>query len=437
VAQQNGWLNEGIVRCVVDAAADHPVVVALGGGSDSGVLLAAVVEGLGTNVVRAVFVQHGLPSSSILEKAAAELAADLGVEFTVLEAPVDDGADLEARTRAARYGAIEGALVDGELAMTAHTIDDQAETVLMRLARGSGSEGLAGIPVARDVWRRPLLGFTKVELRAEATARELAYADDPANQDERFTRSRIRHEIMPVLEHELPGSVRDGFARSASLLGSDERYIAAVAAAIPLRTNREGVRIAAAPLATADAVVASRAARSALRLVLDGYPGESRDVDAILECASSGASSSLSGGIVVINEGPYVRLGPPPEPQDHITAHIGDRFLWEGATYSVRVSDAPHRALPGGRFTVLAAGSLSTPMTVRGVREGDKIDTGEGSTRVSELLRVHGVHRDLRPVSLVVADGGKIAAVIGVRTATWAAPRGGEPIIVIEREVKT
>ena len=91
--------------------------------------------------------RHGLPSGELLEKAAIDLTAELGVPLSVLDAPVADGPDLESRAREARYSAIEADLGSGEIAMTGHTADDQAETVVMRLARGSGSAGLSGIPL--------------------------------------------------------------------------------------------------------------------------------------------------------------------------------------------------------------------------------------------------------------------------------------------------
>ena len=85
----------------------------------------------------------------------------------------------------------------------------------------------------------------------------------------------------------------------------------------------------------------------------------------------------------------------------------------------------------------MSAGAVSLPLELRGAQDGDTVDTGEGTTPVVELLRSHGVHADLRRVSLVAVDSGKIAAVVGVRTASWAAPLTGEATIMIEREVTT
>jgi hypothetical protein len=108
-----------------------------------------------------------------------------------------------------------------------------------------------------------------------------------------------------------------------------------------------------------------------------------------------------------------------------------------GATYSVEVHDHIPPAVQGGRFTLLDTTSVDGDAVVRGVEPGDTLEIEVGSTPVSELLRVHGIPPNLRPVSPVVAVGAKIAAVLGVRTAAWAKPRGMGACIVIEREVGT
>jgi len=441
VAQSGERLNAAIVASVLDAAGGQPIVVALGGGADSAVLLAAAVASehdvSDVSSVRAVFVRHGLPASELLEKAAIDVATGLDVPLSVLDAPISDGSDLESRARSARYSAIEGELASGEVVMTGHTSDDQAETVVMRLARGSGSAGLSGIPSERGRWRRPLLGFSKETLLAEAESAGLAHTEDPSNSDIRFTRSRIRHAVMPVLEGELPGSVREGLVRSARLLGDDDAFLADAARSIPISAEEGCVRIAAAPLAAADQVIASRAVRAGLRNVLDGYPGEESDIDAVIDAASGGVSRSVSGGLVAVNEGPWVRIGPAPTPDPAFIVDDGDRFVWGDATYSVRSASIDRPVLPGGRFTAMSAESVSLPLEFRGAEDGDTVDTGEGHTPVVELLRSHGVHADLRRVSLVALDSGSIAAIVGVRTASWAAPRTGEATIMIEREVTT
>ena len=109
--------------------------------------------------------------------------------------------------------------------------------------------------------------------------------------------------------------------------------------------------------------------------------------------------------------------------------------MWLGDRFAVRRRSSLPTMLSGGRFTALTDSASTGTFRVRAVEPGDHLDIGIGSTPVTELLRVHGVPSDHRPVSPLIVDDAKIAAVVGVRTATWAKPQSGEPVIVIEREV--
>lgn len=431
-------MNTAIVEAVASAVRPHDpdgVVVALGGGADSACLLAATVDALDLPV-RGVFVDHGLEHSARLEGAAVALGVDLGVPVHVLSAHVVDGPDLESRARLARYRAIEHELAGTEVALTAHTRDDQAETVLMRLAAGSGSTGLAGIPARRDRWIRPLLGFSRSEVRAEATDRGLPFVDDPANDDDRFLRNRVRHHVLPLVASELGDHVQRGLARSAQLLADDDTALGALAERIRIRPEADGVLVPTAPLITEDAPIAARACRRAIRLAVDGHPGTSGDVAAILDTAATGRTHSLSGGLLVVNEGPEVRIGQPPRPEDPAHLPLGGSIRWSGVRLRM-VADDRTPVVEGGRYTPLDLDAVADGVVVRGVEPGDRLDIGTGSTPVTELLRVHGVATPLRPVSPVAVVDGKIAAVLGVRTAAWAHVRRRGARAIIEREVGT
>lgn len=432
-------MSDRYVDAVASALAhDDPgsIVVALGGGADSATLLAATVASAQDVPVRGVFVDHGLAASSVLCDSARSLGAHLDVPITVVAAPVDDGPDLEARARAVRYDAMEGVLGGTDVGLTAHTRDDQAETVLMRLASGSGSTGLAGIPGVRGRWVRPFLDCSKAELRDEADRLGLPYTDDPSNSDERFLRSRIRAKVVPVLESSIGNFVTTGMARSAGLLARDDATLSDIAGRIDVRLDDGGALIPAAALLTEERPIAARACRRALRHVDGGHPGTSADVDAILDTAANGVTHSLSGGLLSTDEGAHIRIGRPRRPEDPVHVELGDTVRWCGLLYRLRPDDSTP-VIRGGRFTELAMAPVRRGVTIRGARDGDRLDIGVGTTPVTELLRVHGVARSLRPVSPVAVIDGKIAAVVGVRTATWAAPRSGDERAVIEREVGT
>ncbi|MCO6440396.1 MAG: tRNA lysidine(34) synthetase TilS [Nitrococcus mobilis] len=178
--------------------------IAYSGGCDSTVLLhAAVTLGL---PVSALHVDHGLRPESVdwaLHCRARCLA--LGVPLRVESVTVRAGGEgLEAAARKARYRVYAAVLAPGECIATAHHADDQAETVLLRILRGTGIDGLAGIPAERELGEgrliRPLLGFCRAELAAYAACHELSWIDDPANRCDRHDRSFLREHVVPLLE---------------------------------------------------------------------------------------------------------------------------------------------------------------------------------------------------------------------------------------------
>ncbi|HSR16270.1 MAG TPA: ATP-binding protein, partial [Gemmatimonadales bacterium] len=145
---------------IAAAFPDRPLVVALSGGADSAVCAWAARESQPR--ARAVTIDHGLPASPQLVAAAASVARFLGLEHTVIAAPA---ADDEDSLRRARYAALEGAATPEEIIVTAHTADDQAETILGNILRGAGAAGLGGMPPGRGRFLRPMLSLTRAEVR--------------------------------------------------------------------------------------------------------------------------------------------------------------------------------------------------------------------------------------------------------------------------------
>ncbi len=179
---------------------DEPaLLLAVSGGPDSTALLLMAAEGAGPKLFAAT-VDHGLRPESAAEAAAVgRLCARLGVPHATLRWEGEKPrARLQERAREARYNLLgaEARRVGARVIVTAHHLDDQAETVLFRLARGSGLAGLAGMAArtrrADIEIARPLLAIPKGELVAYCVARDVAYADDPANKDPRFARPRLR-----------------------------------------------------------------------------------------------------------------------------------------------------------------------------------------------------------------------------------------------------
>lgn len=223
----NPGVNSGAIAEVTGAVAsfaqDHldgtAVCVGLSGGADSLALTAAAVHaGL---QVHALVVDHRLQEgSAAVADEAAQSARAIGAQATVLPVDVVGRGGLEAAARRARYAALDEARA-GRPVLLAHTLDDQAETVLLGLARGSGPRSIAGMRAWTPPFGRPFLGLRRASTVAACTDLGLSPHHDPHNTDPRFTRVRLRTEVLPLLEQVLHGGVVESLGRTASQLQDD------------------------------------------------------------------------------------------------------------------------------------------------------------------------------------------------------------------------
>ncbi len=275
-------VRHAVRACLSDLTAGDLVLVACSGGADSLALAAAaafVAPRLGLRA-GGVTVDHGLQPGSA-ERAGETTArlSGLGLDpvesLAVTVAP--SAAGPEAAARQARYGALDLAAKEqgAQAVLLGHTLDDQAETVLLGLARGSGSRSLAGMPARRGTYRRPLLAVRRATTAAACAELGLEPWQDPHNQDFRFARARVRHQALPALEAALGPGVAEALARTASQLradaeclddlafaesgqlrndapengaaGLDTRWLAALPAAIRARVLRDAAIMAGCP----------------------------------------------------------------------------------------------------------------------------------------------------------------------------------------------
>ncbi|CDO07575.1 tRNA lysidine(34) synthetase TilS [Mycolicibacterium cosmeticum] len=210
--------------------------VALSGGADS-LALTAVAATLRPTV--ALIVDHGLqPDSAEIACAAQRQALELGcVAAQVLTVTVGTDGGPEAAARTARYRALDEARA-GAPVLLGHTLDDQAETVLLGLGRGSGARSIAGMRDYDAPWGRPLLTVRRTVTRAACAELGLLPWEDPHNTDPRFTRVRLRTEVLPLLEEVLGGGVADALARTAAALREDAEALDALAARALVEVRR-------------------------------------------------------------------------------------------------------------------------------------------------------------------------------------------------------
>ncbi|HYB34658.1 MAG TPA: tRNA lysidine(34) synthetase TilS [Mycobacterium sp.] len=202
--------------------------VALSGGPDSLALTAVAAPMRPTS---ALIVDHGLQAGSaeVAQTAQAQAIALGCVDVQVLCVRVGTDGGLEAAARAARYDALDTARSEAPV-LLAHTLDDQAETVLLGLGRGSGARSIAGMRAHDPPWCRPLLGVRRSVTHAVCQQLGLTAWQDPHNTDRRFTRTRLRREVLPLLEDVLGGGVAEALARTATALREDTELIDTLAA---------------------------------------------------------------------------------------------------------------------------------------------------------------------------------------------------------------
>ncbi len=290
-------------RCSFPASGT-PLVCAVSGGADSLALLAlAVHAGLDAT---AVHVDHGLRAASAAEAdVVADAAAALGARFRAERVELVPGPNLEARARAARRAVLPRAHATG------HTLDDQAETVLVNLLRGAGSDGLAGM---RRGPSHPILDLRRTETRAVCDALGFDPVLDPTNDDRAFVRNRVRHELLPLACAIAGRDLVPILARQAEVLADEARLLDGLAAGVDA-SDAASLRDAPRPLAR-------RAVRTWLRAG-GPYPPDFAAVERVLAVAQGKAVATevapgrgvrRSHGVLTIAEAG--RAGEPDDPPD-------------------------------------------------------------------------------------------------------------------------
>lgn len=319
-----GYLDPAVAsvrRAVREACADldpgQRVLVACSGGADSMALAAATVfeaQAAGWLAGAAVVDHQLLPESDRVAGEVRDRLRALGcdpVEVVAVRAATRGGP--EAAARDARYAALSSlAERHRAVVLLGHTLDDQAETVLLGLARGSGLRSLSGMTPSRGPFRRPLLGVTREQTSSACAAMGLVVWQDPSNADGQFARARVRHRVLPVLEDALGPGVAAALARTAGLARADADALDALAD--NLATKAVGPDGAASVDALAEAPAALR--RRVLRSLALGAGCPAGDLSAVhLEAMDSLITDwhgqkriDIPGSLSVRREGGWLRL---------------------------------------------------------------------------------------------------------------------------------
>lgn len=387
----------------------EPLLVMLSGGADSVCLLDVALR-LGA-AVTALHVNYGLRAEAgDDERHCRDLCARLGVELIAEAAPLPAEGNLHALARDARYRLAERHATADYAA--AHTVSDQAETVLYRLATSPGRRALLGMSPRRGRLVRPLLDATADETRAHCRAHGLQWREDASNDDPRFARARIRHGLLAALRDVAPGAERT-IAETAAQL-REESDVLDTAAREALQRLGGGPVVEAAALAD----LGPGLARLVLRRLAEHeanapHPLSRTDVDAILALRDGAGSSALDlgGGLRALAEYGTLRfqVGPAAPAPEPVTLQIPGEARF--GNWEVRAT------MGRGGEVELDAAAVGDIVTVRGWREGDRVrPLGLGGTKtLQDLFTDRKVPRELRrSLPVVEVDDGEIAWVAGL-----------------------
>ncbi|UCH34792.1 MAG: tRNA lysidine(34) synthetase TilS, partial [Armatimonadota bacterium] len=366
---------------------------------------------------------------------AGALARSLRVPFSQHRVDVRAFADehrmsIETAARSLRYQLLERAAdrASASRIATGHTADDQAETVLMNLLRGTGPTGLAGIPSVRGRLIRPLLGVTRSDVEAYCKAQDLDYRLDSSNLDRAFRRNRIRHEILPALRAVQP-RVDAVLCRLADIMGAENDYMA-VQTANALRevgAQRPGeLGIACGLLALLPKALQRRVLRAAIaRLKGDELDIELERVEALVDLALSGrtgATVELPGGIRGERTYGEVVLSLVAPPAAAVSREwslpVPGEVTLEELGISLTAARSRARRAPSSPMSALLdARDLTLPLTVRTRRRGDRFTPFgmKGSVKLQDFFVNAKVPRAERSRIPLVLSQGEIVWVVGYR----------------------
>ncbi len=439
------------------------VVAAVSGGGDSVALLhllAELAERSLLTLAGVAHVNHRLrrPASDEDERFCRDLARRFGVPCLVESVAVADVArsrrvSVELAGHHLRHAFFARAAAELEAGRVAlgHTIDDQAETVLLRLIRGAGAAGLSGMRPRAGVLVRPLLGVGRAELRRYLADGGVPFREDASNADLRVPRNRVRHELLPHLRTYSPRIV-EALARQADIARADEAWLshrANQAAADLVSQERGFVELDAAGLAALPPALARRVARDALARVEPRRREVGFDaIERVRRTAAGGPARTDVPGCRVERAAGRVRLvprrgraGPAPRPGFAYRLAIPGEIAVPEAGVRVRAevveAAAGARGDGGGGRTALVALPAAAPLVVRSWRFGDRyrpLGLGGRSRKLQDLFVDRKVPRDERTrIPLVLDADGRVIWVVGFGIGhDFRAGEGDESVLFLK-----
>ena len=421
------------------------VICALSGGGDSMALLHclhALREELEITVEAAHF-NHMLrgEESEIDEAFVIDFCQKLGIPLHLGREDVatyahDHRLGVEEAARQCRYRFFHS--LEGKIA-TAHTADDNLETVLMRWIRGTGLRGLCGIPPKRENILRPLLWATKDEILDYLTREQIPYREDSSNKSLAYTRNRLRHQVLPLLRKENP-DLAQGILQQSRLLRQEDRFLDDLARELVQPDPAGGFSIL--PLRTAPEVLRNRA----LRLMVGQYLSQDvslthiESLKALIENPCPSAQLNLPQGLVACRRYDSLTFQPQAEHSFSPTTMVipGETML-QNSPWRIRceiqknfskMTISPfHFAI---KYDMIGAMMKEPRYIIRPREVGDRLQIANGHSKsLKKLMIEKKIPRAERELLPVIAEGDSVLAVGGLGVSTHVLPREGEPALII------
>lgn len=395
------------------------VTVALSGGADSMALLYALFslkEKLGITV-KAAHLNHLIRGDEALrdEEFVKAACKKLGVELTVKREDVpayatELGISTELAARVLRYKFLEG-VADGGLIATAHTASDNLETVILNLTRGSGIDGLSGIPPKRGAFIRPVILCTRAQIEEYCEINKIPFVTDSTNHSDDYTRNKIRHNIVPVLK-ELNPSVEATVLRSALLLREDSAFLENAADKFLNKNTSPDGKLSLNGFDVLETSVAKRAIKSYIEKANPDISPENIHIEEALRIAVKGGRTSLPKNYSLISANGYL--------------YLRDNSNSQEAEFSVNLTECENLFLSSTKKinnlllnNLINCDKIVGKLVVRTRQSGDSIRIlGRGCTKtLNKLYNECKIPAELRKHLPVIADDNGVVWVYGIGVA--------------------
>ena len=402
------------------------VVVATSGGPDSQALLHLVSQLRDKNRISAILavgIDHGLRLEARDELALAqELAETLGLPFEPLKVHVSKHGNMLEQARNARYEGLEAARqkFGADAILVGHTATDQLETILMRLARGVGPEGISGIPEVNGYIMRPLLEITRNDTIHYSNRHDLHFAMDPSNQSTERARSRIRMDVLPTLRSFFP-RVETHAQRFSTLSNAENDYLDTLATAA-WKKLKGPLDSLATSVSDIEPVLGRRIVRKWLKEA--GILPDFETVDNLLSLKTP-TKLSVAGRVLESTCGYWWVTSPErPEPATLEAGHPVSVPEWHEAQLRLDIlgQTTKNQFSDGNTVTYFDASKIEHPIRVRGFNPGDRFQPFglDGSQKLKKLFIDRKIPAPLRLHWPIIECNGKILWVVGLRRSDYA-----------------